>query len=112
MLTGMVDFDLQGMSHQGLNYLCLPSGIHSWEPQTHTDFTIQSFEKVFHEADQIEVLLIGTGITLVPLNNKVRSKFRELKIIADSMSTGAAVRTFNVLLSENRAVATALIAVA
>ena len=104
-------FKFAGMSHQG-SLLCLPSGIYNWEPQTYSDFTIQSFEKIFQEADQIEVLLIGTGNSLVPLNNEVRSKFRELKIIADSMSTGAAVRTFNVLLSENRAVATALIAVA
>ncbi|TJW80294.1 MAG: hypothetical protein E5X43_25890, partial [Mesorhizobium sp.] len=32
-------------------------------------------------------------------------------IAADPMSTGAAVRTYNVLLAENRAVAAALIAV-
>ena len=33
------------------------------------------------------------------------------RISADPMSTGAAVRTFNVLLAEDRAVAAALIAV-
>jgi uncharacterized protein len=36
---------------------------------------------------------------------------REKGISADPMSTGAAVRTYNVLLAEDRAVAAALVAV-
>jgi uncharacterized protein len=36
---------------------------------------------------------------------------RENRISADPMSTGAAVRTYNVLLAEDRAVAAALVAV-
>jgi uncharacterized protein len=41
----------------------------------------------------------------------LREAFRERRIIADPMSTGAAVRTYNVLLAEDRRVAAALIAV-
>ena len=103
-------FRFAGMSHQG-SLLCLPSGIYSWDLVSHTDFTQQSFEKVFQEADQIEVLLIGTGEKLEPLDSQLRTKFRDQQIMVDSMSSGAAIRTFNVLLAENRAVATSLIAV-
>ena len=66
---------------------------------------------MFGEADQIEVLLVGTGRDLVPLQPGLRQALRERQIAAEAMSTGAAVRTFNVLLAENRAVAAALIAV-
>ncbi|TIS10737.1 MAG: hypothetical protein E5X09_14785, partial [Mesorhizobium sp.] len=41
----------------------------------------------------------------------LRSALKEAGISADPMSTGAAVRTYNVLLAEDRAVAAALIAV-
>ena len=41
----------------------------------------------------------------------LRTALREAGISADPMSTGAAVRTYNVLLAEDRAVAAALIAV-
>ncbi|EFG37836.1 hypothetical protein BAZG_01167 [Brucella sp. NVSL 07-0026] len=41
----------------------------------------------------------------------VRALLRQHHISSDPMSTGAAVRTYNVLLAEDRAVAAALIAV-
>jgi uncharacterized protein len=47
----------------------------------------------------------------VPLDPATRQHLTEAGISVDPMATGAAVRTFNVLLSENRAVAAALIAV-
>ncbi|MBU2191071.1 MAG: hypothetical protein KJ796_06595, partial [Alphaproteobacteria bacterium] len=40
-----------------------------------------------------------------------REAFRQAGISIDGMSTGAAVRTYNVLLAEDRAVAAALVAV-
>ena len=42
---------------------------------------------------------------------RVRAALRERHIRSDPMSTGAAVRTFNVMLAESRAVAAALVAV-
>jgi uncharacterized protein len=45
------------------------------------------------------------------LRAELRTRLRDLGIVADAMATGAAVRTFNVLLAEERAVAAALIAV-
>ena len=69
------------------------------------------FEKVLLEAGGIEILLVGTGRDLMRLPPALREAFRQAGISADSMSTGAAVRTYNVLLAEDRAVAAALIAV-
>ena len=42
---------------------------------------------------------------------ELREAFRQAGISVDPMSTGAAVRTYNIMLSESRAVAAALIAV-
>ena len=63
------------------------------------------------EARDIEILLVGCGRDLRPLPAALRSVLRDARISADPMSTGAAVRTYNVLLAEDRAVAAALIAV-
>ena len=47
---------------------------------------------------------------MAPLPGKIRESLREAGIGADAMDTGAACRTYNVLVSENRRVAAALIA--
>jgi uncharacterized protein len=48
---------------------------------------------------------------MVPIPRPLRERLRAVNIIADAMPTGAAVRTFNVILAEDRAVAAALIPV-
>ena len=103
-------FRFAGMSHRG-SLLCLPSGIYGWDSPAPAALDAASLERVFAEADAIEILLVGTGVSLVPIGAALKERCRELRIVADPMSTGAAVRTFNVLLAEERAVAAALIAV-
>jgi uncharacterized protein len=103
-------FRFADMSHRG-SILCLPSGIHGWEPRDPAVLDKDDFERVFQQAEKIEILLVGTGKELKPLPRELRQAFRDLGISADPMSTGAAVRTYNVLLAEDRAVAAALVAV-
>lgn len=103
-------FRFADMSHRG-SILCLPSGIHGWEPSDPALLTIGDFGRLIAESDAIEILLVGMGRDLRPLPPELRKSLREAGISADPMSTGAAVRTFNVLLAEERAVAAALIAV-
>ncbi len=103
-------FRFADMSHRG-SILCLPSGIHGWQPQNPAELTSSDFSLVFEQAADIEILLVGCGDELKPLDGGLRQLLREHGISPDPMSTGAAVRTFNVLLAEARAVAAALIAV-
>ncbi len=103
-------FRFAGMSHRG-SLLCLPSGIHGWSLPAPGALDETSLEPVFAEAADFEVLLIGTGLDIVPLPKALRQRCRAEKIVVEAMSTGAAVRTFNVLLAEERAVAAALVAV-
>lgn len=101
-------FRFAGMSHRG-SLLCLPSGIHGWQPGEELDSA--SLSRVLDEAEAIEVLIVGTGNDLELLDPDLKQSLRDAGIVSEPMATGAAVRTYNVLLAENRAVAAALIAV-
>ena len=102
-------FRFADMSHRGA-ILCLPSGIHGWK-MAGEPLAIENFGQVLAEAGGIDVLLIGTGKDIRPLPADLRTAFKEAGIVSDPMSTGAAVRTFNVLLAEDRLVAAALLPV-
>ena len=102
-------FRFAGMSHRGA-ILCLPSGIYGWQAPA-AGIDRDSLARVFEEAAEIEVLLIGTGREMLMLAPDLAAALREARIVADTMSTGAAVRTYSVLLAEDRAVAAALVAV-
>jgi uncharacterized protein len=103
-------FRFAGMSHRG-SILCLPSGIWAWDATTPADLTAAGFARLLAETAPIDMLLVGTGPNLVPLAERLKMRFREKHIQADSMATGAAVRTYNILLAENRRVAGAFLAV-
>jgi uncharacterized protein len=108
---GAGGFRFAEMSHRG-SILALPSGIGAWDPTAARGLTPEDFAPVFAESGAIELLLLGTGLDIVPVHEAVRWRFREAGIRFDAMQTGAAARTYNILLAENRQVAAALIAVA
>ena len=103
-------FRFADMSHRG-SILCLPSGIHGWEPADPVALVAGDFTRVVEEAGEIDILLVGTGPDLKPLPAALRARLREAGVSGEPMSTGAAVRTYNVLLAEDRLVAAALVAV-
>lgn len=103
-------FRFADMSHRG-SLLCLPSGMYGWSVTSLEMAELQSFDQVVAEADQIEVLLLGTGSEHVFVPVELRDALNQRGIFMEAMSTGAAARTYNVLLAEQRAVAAALIAV-
>jgi uncharacterized protein len=103
-------FRFADMSHRG-SLLMLPSGIYGWDMVEGDPLTVEDFQRVFDEAADIEVLLVGTGKDIRPLPKELKARFKELSISSDPMSTGAAVRTYNIMLAESRAVAAAFIAV-
>lgn len=103
-------FRFAGMSHRG-SLLCLPSGMHAWPVSTAAAVTADSLAPVFALADAIDVLLVGTGKDIILLEPQLRQVLRDRQILAEAISTGSALRTYNMLLAENRAVAAALLAV-
>ncbi|MCK3777638.1 Mth938-like domain-containing protein [Ensifer sesbaniae] len=103
-------FRFADMSHRG-SILILPSGVYAWDVVEGDPLAVEKFRKVIDEAKDIEVLLVGTGKDIRPLPADLKAALRAVNVSSDPMSTGAAVRTYNVMLAESRAVAVALIAV-
>jgi uncharacterized protein len=101
-------FRFAGTSHRG-SILCLPSGIYAWEPAEPLDTA--SLASALAEKDAMRVLILGTGPRQVFPAPAVRRAFVEAGLALEPMDTGAACRTYNVLLAEGRSVGAALIAV-
>jgi len=70
-----------------------------------------SFSDVMENAHQVDILLLGCGKAPPLVSEHIRNALRPHGVIVDAMETGAACRTFNILLAEGRAVAAALIAI-
>lgn len=104
-------FRFAGMSHRG-SLLCLPDSMWASPVTTASEIDEPALARVFERADAIRHCLIGTGADLVVLPKALRQKFRDSGMAVETMATGAAVRTYNILLGENRPVAALLIAVA
>jgi uncharacterized protein len=103
-------FRFAGMSHRG-SILCLPSSILAWDAATIADFTPALIAVLQEEGAISGVLLLGTGRSPVFPDPQVLSAFRAAGLWLEVMDTGAAARTYNVLLAEERDVSAALLAV-
>ena len=103
-------FRFAEMSHRG-SLLCLPTGMHAWEPTKPGEISLESLKPVFDAAEQIDVLLVGLGTDIVGFDKTIRQALRDRRVIVEAIATGGAVRTYNILLGESRAVGAALIAV-
>ena len=102
-------FVINGTAHKE-NVIICPEHTTSWRVTGIEDATSESFHSLF-ESELPELLLIGTGKKFTALSTELRSFFRDKNIAVDAMDTGAACRTYTVLLAEGRSIAAALIAV-
>lgn len=89
--------------------IVLPEQTFAWSVPTIDALGFDSLAPVFEAVPAIEVLLIGCGEKMALVPAEVRGRGRELGVGIDSMDTGAACRTYNVLLAEGRRVAAALL---
>jgi uncharacterized protein len=98
------------MSHTG-SLLILATGIYAWRPKSVHDLTPDDFSRILAEPGTVSFLLLGTGRTMLPPPPEIRSLLSTASLSLETMDTGAAVRTYNILLAEDRPPAAALIAV-
>lgn len=89
----------------------LPDSVHHWQAQQPQDITLESLQIIINHKDDVELLLIGCGETHQPLPPPLHRQLKEHGIATEMMTTGAACRTYNVLLGEGRKVAAALLVV-
>jgi uncharacterized protein len=104
-------FRIAGQRHRG-SVLVFPDRTLAWPVDDIASVTLESLAPVLSPGSGIRVLLVGCGLRMTPLDPALRSALRAAGLGIEAMDTGAACRTFNVLLAEARAVAAALIAIA
>ena len=105
-------FRIANVLHPG-SVLVFPAQTLSWAVMEMAAMTVASLQPVALAAKsgEVELLLLGCGPRLAQVPRDLRELLRADGIIIEPMDTGAAARTFNVLMAEGRLVAAALIAV-
>ena len=103
-------FRFADMSHKG-SVLMLPDGVYGWAVTRFDALCQDDFARVFARRQSIGFLLLGCGPAQCWPDKSLRAAFDSHTIGLEVMDTGAAVRTYNILLGENRPVAAALISV-
>jgi uncharacterized protein len=103
-------FAFAGMSHRG-SLLCLPDAIWAWPVTRPEDIDKASLARIFEAANDIDTLIVGTGMNVWLPPSGLREALRAVKVVLDAMQTGPAIRTYNVMIGERRRVAAALVAV-
>jgi uncharacterized protein len=107
---GKGGFAFADMSHRG-SLLCLPEAIWAWPVTRAEDIDRAALGRVFAAAAGIDTLIIGTGTDVWLPPPALREALRAVRVVLDTMQTGPAVRTYNIMIGERRRVAAALIAV-
>lgn len=102
-------FRVSGVRHEG-SILIFPDETKPWSVASIADLTAESLQTVIEAEPAVEILLIGCGSNMAFIEESIREALRDKGISIDSMDSGAAARTYNVLLLEGRRVAAALIA--
>lgn len=103
-------FRISGQRADG-SILVLPDRAIAWPVTRMADLTLASLAPVEEIAAQLEILVLGCGPSIAFVPRDVRTAVRAWGPVIEALDTGAACRTYNVLLSEGRRAAAALIAV-
>lgn len=73
------------------------------------DLNIQHFSSLIERREHIDVVLLGCGKTMTFIPPALRAELKKSGLSVDVMDTGAACRTYNVLMAEGRRVVCALL---
>lgn len=103
-------FHITGQVFEG-SVLVFPDRTLVWPVARFEEVTLASLQPVVDAAGEVEVLLLGCGPRMELVTRSLRQPVRAAGIVIEPMDTGAAARTYNVLMMEDRRVAAALIAV-
>jgi uncharacterized protein len=102
-----------GFKVSGVSYdqpiIVLPTETMAWNAPPFSDLSEQDFFNLSSIAAEIDVVLLGTGPRGQFFPPKLRAALKEKGLMVEAMDTGAACRTYNVLMAEGRRVAAALL---
>ena len=110
---GQGAFAFAGMSHAG-SILATPNGVRPIDATSVDDLDPVALAPLFGECAEnrgsIEFLIVGTGARMAPIPKALRAALSQAGLRFEAMATGPALRVYNVMQSEGRRVAAALIA--
>lgn len=89
-----------------------PDFIEKWDiPSSSSlaDITIASLAPLIDRIDDIDVVLLGTGATMSIPPKELREDLKLKGLFVEFMDTGAACRTYNVLMADGRRVICAVL---
>jgi uncharacterized protein len=106
-------FAFAGMRHEG-SILATPKGVRSIDALSVDDLDERSLAPLIMELvaapGSIEFVVVGAGARMAPVPDALKAALRARGVRFETMATGPALRVYNVMLSEGRRVAAALIA--
>ena len=110
---GQGAFAFAGMSHAG-SILATPKGVQPIDATSVNDLDPGALTPLLAEIVEspgsIEFVIVGTGEHLAPIPKALRAALSQAGLRFEAMATGPALRVYNVMQSEGRRVAAALIA--
>ncbi len=109
---GQGAFAFAGMRHAG-SILATPKGVRPIEATSVDDLAPAVLPPLLAECAEspgsIEFLIVGTGARMAPIPKALRSALSQAGLRFEAMATGPALRVYNVMQTEGRRVAAALI---
>lgn len=110
---------IQSYSHDGFRVsgksynspiIVLPTDTKIWAASSlFSTITEDNFADLVTMAADLDVVLFGTGARAEFFPPKMRQVLKDKGLLVETMDTGAACRTYNVLMAEGRRVAAALL---
>lgn len=90
--------------------IVMPDDVLPWDIacEVTDDLSESDFAVLIDRAETIDVVLLGCGASMKFLNPNLKNTLKNKGLSVDVMDTGAACRTYNVLMAEGRRVAAAL----
>jgi uncharacterized protein len=110
---GQGAFAFAGMSHAG-SILATPNGVQPIDAASVNDLDpavlAPLLAEIVESPGSIEFVIVGTGERMTPIPKALRATLNQAGLRFEAMATGPALRVYNVMQSEGRRVAAALIA--
>ena len=103
-------FRVSGQVYKG-GVLVWPDKTVPWVLSSFAALQVSNFSPVYDHDPLPDVVLFGTGATQQFLVPALRQALRDKGLVIEVMDTGAACRTYNVLLAEGRRVVAAMLPV-
>jgi len=103
-------FRIAGTRYEG-SVLIFPDRTFAWPVTALEEVDADALAEVPRAEPAVEILLLGMGPQIRRVADDLRRAMKAHGIVVEGLDTGAAARTYNVLMGESRRVAAALIAV-